>query len=116
MFNAEAVTFDICEGNPGALQFAMSAYNLVPVKAEWVFRRLRDNGITGTELYMLWNDCCGRDTYLALRIGNTAPIMEIKKHINREEGRGIPFSQADLEGLFGPGYPAKKRGGTAWIN
>lgn len=108
MFNAEAVTFDICEGNPGALQFIVEAYDLMPFKAERVFRRLRDNRITGTEMYMLWNDCCDRNVYLALQVGLTAPIMMIKKHINREEGRGIPFSQADLEGLFGPGCPAKK--------
>lgn len=52
------VTFDICAGNPGALQFLMQAYDMDMFKAEQGFQRMQRAGITGARLYMLWNDCC----------------------------------------------------------
>ena len=60
------VTFDICAGNPGALQFLMQAYDMDMFKAEQGFQRMQRAGITGARLYMLWNDCCNRDTEEAL--------------------------------------------------
>lgn len=60
------VTFDICAGNPGALQFLMQAYDMDMFKAEQGFQRMQRAGITGACLYMLWNDCCNRDTEAAL--------------------------------------------------
>ena len=60
------VTFDICAGNPGALQFLMQAYDMDMFKAEQGSQRMQRAGITGARLYMLWNDCCNRDTEAAL--------------------------------------------------
>ena len=60
------VTFDICAGNPGALQFLMQAYDMDMFKAEQGFQRMQRAGITGARLYMLWNDCCNRDTEAAV--------------------------------------------------
>ena len=65
------VTFDICAGNPGALQFLMQAYDMDMFKAEQGFQRMQRAGITGARLYMLWNDCCNRDTEAALLAMNT---------------------------------------------
>lgn len=47
------VSFDICEGNPGALTFLMQAYDVDMFGAERAFQRMQDNGITGCKLYML---------------------------------------------------------------
>lgn len=44
------VTFDICEGNPGALTFMMEAYMSSPMCAEGGFQRMRDNRVTGSKL------------------------------------------------------------------
>ena len=52
------VTFDICAGNPGALTFLMEAYKLNAGKAESAFQKMQNVGITGSRLYMIWNDCC----------------------------------------------------------
>lgn len=92
------VPFDICEGNPGALQFLMQAYDIDPFRAERCFRRMRGNGISGSKLYMLWNDCCGRDTEKTMDIMEGRGIDEIKCHINYDGGRGIPFE--DMTGSF----------------
>lgn len=93
------VGFDICGGNPGALQFLMTAYRDNPLEAEAAFQRMQDNNITGTKLYMLWNDCCGRDTELAVRIAHAASIDKIVEHINYEGGRGFPFTQEELAAI-----------------
>lgn len=93
------VTYDLCKGNPGALQFMMLAYrgNLMFL-AERGFARMRDNDIAGDKLYMLWNDCCDRNTEQALRIMCENPIEDIIEHINYERGRGIPYKAGDTDG------------------
>jgi hypothetical protein len=60
--------------------------------AERAFARMRDNGIKGSKLYMLWNDCCDRDISKAVDIMINEPIDSIVEHINYERGRGIPYS------------------------
>ena len=86
------VNFDIAEGNPGALAFLMEAYMKGdPFKAELAFQRMRDTGVTGSRLYMLWNDCCGRNTEMAMDIMQNKAIDIILHHIDDGGGRGIPF-------------------------
>ena len=83
------VSFDICAGNPGAMTFLMQAYATNPFKAERAFQRMQDNGITGSRLYMLWNDCCDRDTAHALKVMLNMSVENIVRYINYEGGRGI---------------------------
>ena len=85
------VTFDICKGNPGALAFVMEAYERDMFTAEQCFQRMEKAGIAGDKLYMLWNDCCGRDVDLALETMMCMPTPEIVRHINYDAGRGIPI-------------------------
>ena len=86
------VSFDMCEGNPGALQFMMDAYmKHNPFRAERGFQNMLNCGITGSKLYMLWNDCCNRDTEKAVRVMCENDIEDIVAHINYEHGRGIPY-------------------------
>lgn len=85
------VSFAIAEGNPGALAFLMNAYDMDAFKAERGFQKMQDAGITGSRLYMLWNDCCGRNTGLALIVMNEEDIGTILHHIDGGCGRGIPF-------------------------
>ncbi len=84
------VSFDICEGNPGALLFLMDAYRKYLGRAERAFQKMQDNRITGAKLYMFWNDCCGRDTGKAINLMIEWPVEKIMRHINYESGRGVP--------------------------
>lgn len=93
------VTFDICEGNPGALQFLMCAYNLNMFQAEQGFQKMQRAGITGSKLYMLWNDCCDRDTGAALLVMNELNAESIKRFINYEGGHGIPIDIEELRAI-----------------
>lgn len=85
------VSFAIAEGNPGALAFLMNAYDMDAFKAERGFQKMQDAGITGSRLYMLWNDCCGGNTGLALIVMNDEDIGTILHRIDGGCGRGIPF-------------------------
>ena len=85
------VSFAIVEGNPGALTFLMEAYDKDLFLAERGFQRMQNAGITGSRLYMLWNDCCGRNTEMAMDIMQNKAIDIILHHIDGGEGRGIPF-------------------------
>lgn len=85
------VSFAIAEGNPGALTFLTEAYLKDPFKAELGFRRMWNAGITGSRLYMLWNDCCERNTEMAIDIMQNKVIDVILHHIDGGRGRGIPF-------------------------
>lgn len=89
------VTLDLCEGNPGAITFMVEAYAKELAKAEIAFQRMRDNGIRGDKLYMIWNDCCGRNTKKALRIMREHSIEDIVEHINYENGYGIPYGDEE---------------------
>ena len=86
------VTFDICAGNPGAFTFLMEAYNLHAGKAECAFQKMQNAGITGSKLYMIWNDCCDRDTDKAVDMMLKEDIGTIIKYINYDAGRGLPYS------------------------
>ena len=91
-----AIGFDMAMGNPGALAFMMEAYNPKKemrdiIQVEIAFRRMREANIKGSKLYMLWNDCCDRDTEKALEIMRENDIDDIVAHINYEGGRGIKY-------------------------
>jgi hypothetical protein len=87
----KVVNFAIAMGNPGALTFIMDAYSTNLFLAERGFQRMQNAGITGSRLYMLWNDCCGRNTEMAMDIMQNKAIDIILHHIDGGRGRGIPF-------------------------
>lgn len=91
------VSFELCEGNPGALTFMMEAYmKNNPFRAERAFSRMEMAGIRGAELYILWNDCCDRITERALNVMERWDIDSIKERINAEGGRGIPIADGEI--------------------
>ena len=85
------VEFGIAEGNPGALNFLIDAYNKNPFGAELAFQRMWHAGVVGSRLYMLWSDCCGRNTEMAIDIMQNKAIDVILHHIDGGCGRGIPL-------------------------
>lgn len=95
------VSIDICEGNPGALIFVMRAYHINMFRAERAFQRMQDHKITGEKLYMLWNDCCGRNEDKAMKVMETFDIDCIIHFINYDDGRGIPITDEELDRMAG---------------
>ena len=64
----------LIDTNPDTIAEAVNAYDINEARADAIFQRMKDNSIAGSRLYMLWNDCCGRDTKLAMRIAQFASI------------------------------------------
>lgn len=88
----------LSQGIPGTINFFIEAITNGKDKKEEIkviaaFNRMLDNNITGSKLYMLWNDCLNRDTDRAIYIFLHDTIDSILKHINYENGRGIPYSE-----------------------
>lgn len=83
----------LVQGNPGALQFVFEASRLPSIGigkyAGAALERMLYAEITGAELYMLWNDCCFRNTPETIEILLERSIADIKDHISG--ARGIPF-------------------------
>ena len=87
-------------GNPGARAFIAEAFNGDPKfwsKAYAGFQRMKQFNIVGDKLYMLWNDCCNRNTTKAVDIMLAKSIEDIFAHLDYEHGRGIPFEDGDYE-------------------
>lgn len=99
------VTFSICEGNPGALTFLMQAYDLDLFGAEYAFGRMNHFGIRGARLYMLWNDCCRRDTKLALTVMKKWPLEVLQERINYGKGRGLAILPEEADKYETPPDP-----------
>lgn len=84
---------EICEGNIGALAFIGESFALSPIEAECGLKRMKTLGITGSKLYMLWNDCCERDTDLTNTVMNSFPANTIIHHVKHGHGMGIPIKK-----------------------
>lgn len=81
------------EGNPGAQTCMMEMLQTDPM-ARLDILYFDSMGIYGSKIYMLWNDCCGRDmskfeeTIQYLRSGAVSK-EEIHENLNRV--RAVPF-------------------------
>lgn len=78
----------MCEGNPGALTCMMQMIQTDPMTGMMDILLFDSMGIYGSKIYMVWNDCCGRDmgkfkeTIQAFREGKFSD-EEIHKNLSR---------------------------------
>lgn len=78
-------------GNPGALAAIMEIVSGGSEYAPCAIERMKYFGITGDKFYMIWNDCCNRDTEKTLKVMIENSKEDILTHLNYENGRGIPY-------------------------
>lgn len=102
------VMMKMSEGNPGALTFLMEMMR----KQNWyggadsftAILSFDTIGLYGSELYMLWNDCCNRDltqVELVLRNWQMGELSVDEIHKNISQGYGTPFENLkSLDELF----------------
>jgi hypothetical protein len=97
------------EGNPGALTCLMEMMK----KKDWYFPdmeplfyilHLDELGLYGSQLYILWNDCCNRDLDLFETVMRNHQMRRLSRAAllsNLEGGRGKPFEElVPLSELF----------------
>ena len=99
--NAIGVAMKMGEGNPGALEFCME---LMKLGADGLTSILALDcmEVYGERLYMLWNDCCGRDAQKVVRVikaraHGKISTDDISTHIKGNGYRGTPFDDSELE-------------------
>lgn len=107
LYNPQNAVAILAEGNPGALTFLMEIgvekSKCFDVHQELydVFSTIDEMHLYGPHLYMLWNDCCDRDTNKALKVIDYFKKGIIKpEHIKsriKDVGYGLSFD--DLLGV-----------------
>jgi len=86
------------EGNPGALMACMELFKLgTPGVVALI--NLDDIGLYGEKLYMLWNDCCGRDAEKVVKVVKARNFGKLsdKDILDRVSGGyGKPYTDEEL--------------------
>ncbi len=87
------IILSVSKGNPGAATFCMEVMHSKNSSeyAVAVLERMNYLDITGDKLYMIWNDCCNRDTEKTIKVMLENSKEDLLKHLNYENGRGIPY-------------------------
>ena len=83
----------VAKGNVGAATFCMEALQSGNKNFFAALSRMLDLDITGEKIYLIWNDCCDRDTDKAIRVMLEESKADILDHIDvfKNQGRGKPF-------------------------
>lgn len=83
----------LAQGNPGAMAFTMELLangdDASRDMAITALKRMDAIGIRGAKLYMLWNDCCDRDSEKAVIEMLNRSTQDLKYALIG--GRGTPF-------------------------
>ena len=91
------IVVKMSDGNPGAIQTMMELITEInkDVKNFGILLFIDGQlGLYGSQLYQLWNDCCGRDIQKVIKIvelcmSGEISAMEILEHVN--QSYGLPF-------------------------
>ena len=88
------------DGNPGALTFCMALLNELPMG----LLHMDTIGLYGSQLYMLWNDCCGRDMGEVKKViqnycAGILTAQEIRDNVSQPYGNPFPNLKT-VEELF----------------
>lgn len=87
----------LAAGNPGALDFLCKLNNRLDTAEEsTVVKHLLDYKITGSRLYILYNDCCSRDIDLTIKSILTLTEDELDKLITGDGLHGYPVQPEKL--------------------
>lgn len=79
----------LSDGNPGCMMFVIQALHETPERAVTALERAQLYDLKGSRLYMLWNDCCNRNTKVAVNILLEESMRDIRRHVSG--GYGMPF-------------------------
>jgi hypothetical protein len=83
------------DGNPGCLSFLFEVIKRenVNVFCEMVVK-LDTSELYGSLVYMLWNDCCNRDTQKTIRMINKLDSETLRSYVV-DKGRGTKYVEEE---------------------
>lgn len=71
------------DGNPGCLEFLMDVFKTQNVETFYeMIIRLDNAELYGQFIYMLWNDCCVRDTYKTIRMIRRLDVDTLRSYVS----------------------------------
>lgn len=73
----------LSDGNPGALTFMFNMITIVisPMELMKILFKLDESEIYGSHIYMIWNDCCDRDTEKAIKMIKNLSTQELRSYV-----------------------------------
>lgn len=77
----------LSKGNIGALSFLMELQS--PSTPAITLEKIQLSGITGTDLYVLWADLCGRDMGNVIKLVDNCPLETLKDACSRQDYSGM---------------------------
>ena len=93
--NLQTILEKMSDGNPGCLSFLLEVIKRenVDVFCEMVVK-LDISELYGSLIYMLWNDCCNRDTQKTIRMINKLDILTLRSYVV-DKGRGTKYVEEE---------------------
>ena len=78
---------ELSQGNPGALHALISIATLAPD----TFETIKEYGIKGSDIYVLWSDLCNKNVYQVAQVVKNCPRNILVDACSRQD-----FSGRDL--------------------
>ena len=93
--NTQEIILNMSDGNPGAMT---ACIELIKKGGIGTLLTCDVLGLYGSELYMLWSDCCGRDLVKMIKVLELVRFGKITKEEfwRRVKGEGYGLSFDDL--------------------
>lgn len=88
------VIIKMSDGNPGCLSFLMDLASKDTMLFCSVALKLDSAELYGSEVYMLWNDCCGRDTDKTVRMIKSLDNETLRSYVV-DRGYGAKYVEAE---------------------
>ena len=78
----------LSKGNPGALSFLTEVCNLSTDASIKALDKIKESGIVGWGLYVLWSDICERDMNNVIKLLDDCPLPLLKDACSRQDYSG----------------------------
>lgn len=92
--NIQTASMKMSEGNPGCLLFFIELLKEDENIFWKIVIKLDVSEIYGSQIYMLWNDCCNRDTQKTIRMIRKLDIDTLRSYVV-DKGRGTKYIEEE---------------------
>ena len=95
--DGQTILMKMCDGNPGCLSFLMMVIEKESIDVFFeIVIKLDIAELYGSLIYMLWNDCCDRDTQKTIRMIRKLDCETIRNYVV-DKGYGTKYVDEELQ-------------------
>ncbi len=92
--NLQTILEKMSDGNPGCLSFFIEVLKEDENVFWKILIKLDTSELYGSLIYMLWNDCCNRDTQKTIRMIRKLDILTLRSYVV-DKGRGTKYIEEE---------------------